>query len=399
MEMQKVWGWMPPGLRRRASSLVEAASLMRQVESPRVVLGMLPSVGRGLLLEQGRLGPGVELLSTHVAHLCWSYDPDFAGLRALYRKAKESQWDSEQAIDWSRDVDPQSPERPLLPLGFFDVPGLERLGVKLDAKEQRAFTHSVAAWMISQFLHGEQAALLAAAQIVESLGWMDAKLFAATQVVDEARHVETFHRYLATKLTRLYVVNDNAFVIFDALLTDRRWDMKLLGMQIMGEGLALGAFGTLYRATREPLLRELLGYVIRDEARHVSFGIVTLRAYLAQLSERERREREDWCFEVALLMRNRFLAHEVYQEWFEGRISRRQWNALVDGSAGMREFRSQMFSRLVPTLRQIGLLSPRVHQHYERAGLSKYLEAAEQSTELSGDRVIEELQATQPDFA
>jgi len=99
--------------------------------------------------------------------------------------------------------------------------------------------------------------------------------------------------------------------------------MKFLGMQIMVEGLALGAFGTLYRETSEPLLKSLLQNVIQDEARHVHYGVLALRDHICEhLSDRERREREDWAFEVALLMRNRFLMHEVYEEWFEGLMSR-----------------------------------------------------------------------------
>ena len=124
-------------------------------------------------------------------------------------------------------------------------------------------------------------------------------------------------------------MNDNLFVIIDALMADGRWDMKFLGMQIMVEGLALGAFGTLYKQTKEPLLRELLKYVIQDEARHVHYGVLALRDHMKLLSGSEKREREDWAFEVALLMRNRFLAYEVYEEWFEGILPRDKWREFV----------------------------------------------------------------------
>src|SRR3954453_10322053 len=152
-------------------------------------------------------------------------------------------------------------------------------------------------------------------------------------------------------------------------MADSRWDMKFLGMQIMVEGLALGAFGTLYRQTKEPLLKDLLKYVIQDEARHVHYGVLALRDHMKTLSDSERREREDWAFEVALLMRNRFLAYEVYEEWFEGILSRAQWREFVTQSPGMKTFRRVMFSRLVPNLRAIGLMTPRVLERYDRVGL------------------------------
>ena len=111
--------------------------------------------------------------------------------------------------------------------------------------------------MLSQFLHGEQGALFAACEVTEAVHWMDGKLYGSTQVVDEGRHVEVFHRYLHEKLEKVYQVNDNLFTIIDSLMSDNRWDLKFLGMQIMIEGLALGAFGTIRQTTKEPLLREL----------------------------------------------------------------------------------------------------------------------------------------------
>jgi hypothetical protein len=392
LDVDRLAPFLSPTVRRRLSTLLEAAEVGRQVQSARVLAGLLPSVARGMLLQQGRAADETDMVSGHRTRFRWSYEPDFPELRALYRKAKQSQWDADTALAWTEDVDPLNPERSLLPLDFFDVEGLAALGVRLDAQEQRRFIHCMAAWMLSQFLHGEQAALLATAQVTESVGWIDANLYGATQVMDEARHVETFARYLAEKLDKIYVVNDNLFVIIDALMTDSRWDVKFLGMQIMVEGLALGAFGTIYRVTREPLLRELLGYVIRDEARHVAFGVHALRRHIAGLGEAERHEREQWAFEVALLMRNRFLAHEVFEEWFEGRIRRTQWNELVTGSPGMRQFRSVMFSRLVPNLRAIGLLPEPMRRHYDAAGLLQYYDEPD-ATVMSGEQMLAGLDA------
>src|SRR5215471_16012798 len=135
---------------------------------------------------------------------------------------------------------------------------------------------------------------------------MDGKLYGSSQVVDEGRHVEVFHRYLSRKLEKTYQINDNLYVVIDALMRDPRWDIKFLGMQIMIEGLALGAFGVIYQHTAEPLLKALLRGVMRDEVRHVHFGVLALREHIAHLSDRERREREDWAFEIAPLLRNRF---------------------------------------------------------------------------------------------
>ena len=384
---------LPSPMQNQAASYLEAGEIVTEVKNPGVLLSLLPSAARGFLLKRGKQGVPTLMRASHDAYFDWSYTADQTEMRDLYRRAKQNQWDGEVALDWTTDVDPLNPELPVLPYEFFASARLSEFGIRYErgSKEEMAFRYDMLAWMLSQFLHGEQGALLASAQVTESVQWMDGKFYGATQVMDEARHVEVFHRYLATKLEKLYDVNDNLFVIIDALMHDARWDMKFLGMQIMIEGLALGAFGLLYKMTKEPVLKILLKYVIQDEARHVHYGVIALREhYQTALSEKELRERQDWAFEVALLMRNRFMAHEVYEERFQGVMSRKQWNEAVLTSPGMSEFRHTMFERLVPNLRFIGLLDDRMHQHYSDAGLLRYA-GGKNASQLSGDEMIAEL--------
>jgi len=363
---------LPARMRSQIDAYFEALDVFTHVRDPRVLKALGPSGVRGLLLQRGKQGVPTQMPATHSAHFDWTYPSDQPEMADLYRRAKEGQWNGD-ALPWKTNVDPLNPEIRLLPDHYVDFAQLASYGVRLDAKEKRQFLYSMTSWMLSQFLHGEQGALFAAAQVTEAVQFFDGKLYGATQVMDEGRHVEVFNRYLDTKLNKMYQINDNLFVIIDSLMTDGRWDMKFLGMQIMVEGLALGAFGTMYRMTEEPLLKNLLKMVIQDEARHVHYGVCALREHFNKhISDSERREREDWAFEVALLMRNRFLAYELYEEWFEGRISRHQWREFVTTSPGMNEFRTVMFSRLVPNLREIGLLTPRVMKRYEEVGLMKY---------------------------
>jgi hypothetical protein len=382
---------LPGKVRNQLDALAEAISIFTEVKDPRVLAALGPAGVRGLLLQRGKQGVPTKMQARHAAHFDWTYPSDQPEMAELYTRAKQGQWDSDVHLPWKTSVDPLSPDVPLLPDDYFEWHNLARLGIHLDAKEKRQFTYSMTAWMLSQFLHGEQGALFAAAQVTEAVQFFDGKLYGSTQVMDEGRHVEVFHRYLDEKLNKLYQVNDNLFVIIDSLMTDGRWDMKFLGMQIMVEGLALGAFGTLYKLTKEPLLKQLLKMVIQDEARHVHYGVLALREHMAKtLTPSERNEREDWAFEVALLMRNRFLAYEVYEEWFEGRISREAWRGLMIDSPGMQEFRTTMFSRLVPNLREIGLLSARIIPRYEQVGLMKYFGGAA-ADQLSGKAMIAEL--------
>lgn len=334
-------------------------------------LRLLGPAIRGFVLHRGKSGAAIDLPAHHRVRFRWGYERDQTELARLYEAAKRKQWNASTAVDWSISVDPQDPEHDLLPeesLPFRDSPSYR----KLPEKDRRMHRHGLLAWMLSQFLHGEQGALFAACQVTEAIDWVDGKLFGSTQVVDEGRHVEAFTRYLTEKLGKLYVVNDNLYTIIDALMTDSRWDMKFLGMQIMVEGLALGAFGTLRSQTREPLLRQLLGYIITDEARHVHYGVVALRDFYRTLPERQRREREEWAYEVSVLLRDRFLAHEFYEEFYAHEASRATWDRIVLESEYMRRFRRTMFRRLIPNLKTIGLLSDRIRPRYESLGLLQW---------------------------
>jgi hypothetical protein len=373
LDLSKLRSMLPARVQRRVELLVEAASVMREVQDPRVMISLGPSAVRGLVLQRGKQGTPTKTPSHHAVHFDWKYPSDKPEMRALYTKAKKRQWNAEVEIDWTTDVDPLDPARRVLPEDFIDFEGLERMGFKLDARERMKLSADLAAWLLSQFLHGEQGALFAAAQVTEAVQFFDGKLYGSTQVMDEGRHVEVFHKYISEKLGKLYEINDNLFVIIDGLMSDPRWDMKFLGMQIMVEGLALGAFGTIYKDASEPLLKDILRLVIQDEARHVHYGILALRDHIAELSDSERREREDWTFEVALLMSNRLIAHEIFDEWFAGRMKRSDWVTFVRGTPGMYRFRKTMFTRLVPNLREIGLVTPRMMPRYEKVGLLEYM--------------------------
>lgn len=323
------------------------------------------------------------------AHYDWGYAHDHPALAHLALQARKGQWDPDTALDWSTTVDPYDPENELVdetmsPLG--ELAAYQRLS----DREKRTQRAALLAWMLSQFLHGEQGALFVACQVTECVHWMDGKLYGATQVMDEGRHVYVFDRYLSDKLEKRYTVNDNLYVILDALMSDRRWDIKFLGMQILVEGLALGAFGTLRASTKEPLLRDLLRYVIGDEARHVHFGVLALQEhYGGEIGGSELREREDWAYEMCVLLRNRFLAHEYWEEHWAHTLSRAAWTKFVLESNYMERFRRTMFKRIVPNLKRIHLLSNRMRPHYERLGLLHF-EGGKAAPELTAEEVVAE---------
>jgi P-aminobenzoate N-oxygenase AurF len=288
----------------------------------------------------------------------WNYEKGHKPkLRRLYEKAKGSMWNAETDLDWSIEVDQAKlvVEQQMMagpPLHTqIDLSGT--VLAHWSDKEWVQFGVEGQNWTLSQFMHGEQGALVCTAKVVESVPWMEAKFYGATQVMDEARHVEVFAKYLDTKLSGHYPINAHLRLLLDDIIADSRWDMTFLGMQIMVEGLALAAFGFMSAITVEPLLRQLLRYVMSDEARHVAFGVLALQDFYQELTAAEIRERQEFAFEAAVRMRDRFLQQEV---WDRMGVPPRDALALTLAAPDRAEFQAMLFSKIVPNLRKLGLL-------------------------------------------
>jgi hypothetical protein len=324
-------------------------------------------------------GPNIETIeATLDLTYSWGYQDTREQLRDLYGKAKRSQWNPDDVLDYSVDVDLG---RPMMPDMFHPLFGSD-LFEKLTASERETLNAEMASWTLSQFLHGEQGALLAAAQLVTSVPDLDSKLYGSTQVVDEARHVDVYNRYLHQKIGFSYPVNPHLKKLLDLILTDSRWDMKFLGMQIMVEGLALAAFAQMRQNSYEPLLRDITRYVMGDEARHVAYGVLSLRDHYAQRSEAERREREDFVYEASVLMRDRFLMQEV---WEKMGMPVDRCTELALNNQGQVLFRQWLFSKIVPAIKKIGLLSPRQRERFQHLGILQFEDAEDPVEALERD--------------
>src|SRR3954471_3955673 len=311
-------------------------------------------------------GPSIETLEALLdVTYTWGYQETRQKLRDLYDKAVRAQWISDDVLPWSTNVDlehPMGPEQ-LMPLFGSDIYN------KMTADEKRKLNIETFSWTLSQFLHGEQGALLATAQLVDSVRALDSKLYAASQVVDEARHVDVYNRYVHTKIGFSYPINTHLKTLLDLILKDSRWDMKFLGMQIMVEGLALAAFGMIRTTTEEPLLRQLTAYVMGDEARHVAFGILSLRDFYKEQSEAVKREREDFVFEAARLMRDRFLFQEV---WEKTGLPSKQCMEIALNNQGQVMFRQMLFAKIVPAIKKMDLLSDRQRARFAELGILQF---------------------------
>ncbi len=328
----------------------------------------------------------------------WDYQKGARpALNKLYEKAKTAQWNGETDLDWSIEVDPtkvlsalqgSNAAGPFQAIAEMDDSPFKNWG---DREWEELGIESIN-WRLSQFMHGEQGALLCTAKIVETVPWIDAKYYASTQVMDEARHVEVFAKYLDTKLTGNYPINAHLKMLLDDIIQDSRWDMTYLGMQIMVEGLALAAFGFMYQLTEEPLLKQLLRYVMSDEARHVAFGVLSLKEYYAELTDAELRERQEFAFEAAVRMRDRFLQQEVWDRM--GVDKRKIMQVMLELPDDQLIFQQMLFSKIVPNCKKLGLLDASggwLRKKFEEIGVIQFEDWADTGEEyLEFDAVAQD---------
>jgi len=305
------------------------------------------------------------ILTSFDTSYVWNYASLKEGLRDLYEKAKREQWNGTTQLAWGTPVDPEGEIIPQAVNPLAAYPPFQ----KLDERERRRLRHAQVALQLSQFLHGEQGALIVASQLVGGVPWIDAKYYAGTQTMDEARHVEVFSRYLREKLEWEWPINESLKELLDATIQDSRWDFKYLGMQVLIEGLAMAAFGNLFQVCQEPLLKELLRYVMRDESRHVAFGVLSLRDHYREMPASELADREDFIIYASELMRNRLVGSEIARAM--------GWNAeeirtLVLESPLGKAFRGMLFQRVVPNLKRLGLLTPKVRRAFAEMDILRF---------------------------
>ena len=314
----------------------------------------------------------------------WDYSLTRPALRKLYEKAKVGQWNGSTDLDWSINVDEEKQVAMDLAAFASGLTPAHYASTTLSNwgdKEWTEFAIEQRRWSLSQFMHGEQGALICTAKIVETVPWYDAKLYASTQVVDEARHVEVFARYLDEKLGGSYQINAHLRMLLDDIVNDSRWDMTYLGMQIMVEGLALAAFGNMQQMTNEPLLKKLLRYVMSDEARHVAFGVLSLQEVYAHMSDKEIKERQEFAYEASVRMRDRFMSQEV---WSRMGVNPRDVVPLVLNDPTREVFQQMLFAKIVPNCKKLGLLDRNdswLRRRFEEMGVIQFENAVDTGEE------------------
>jgi hypothetical protein len=317
----------------------------------------------------------------------WEYEDGRAPLLALYEKGKAQQWNAQERIDWSEELHPENPmQLPDWIISIYNSP----IWAKLSPRQIAEFRRHIQAWQISQFLHGEQGALICAAKIVQQVESIDAKFYAATQVIDEARHVEAYSRLLSEKFALAYPINKQLAALIEDVIRRKEWDFTYLGMQVVIEGLALAAFQGIRDHAQNRLAAQVNAYVMQDEARHVAFGRLALRDLYPQLTASERALREEFLVEACHLMRDRLMPVEAWEGMGLDVAACRQFH---EQSEAARQFRTRLFRRIVPTVKDIGLWGPSVQRAFEAMGVLDFAAIDTEALLAEDSRVAAEFDA------
>ena len=307
----------------------------------------------------------------------WDYKIQDDRIKKLYGLGKQLNWDAEIDVDWSQtpnvdELAPRTEEEKAAALAQFRE-GFPFVGYgpyeAMDDDTALELHRHLNSWFVCQFLHGEQGALLVASQLASCAPTYNAKLYAASQTFDEARHVEVFNKFIQTKVGLMYPINGSLKDLLDKILTDPRWDLKFIGMQIIIEGLALAAFNVAKMTTKDPVFGQLLHLVTRDEARHVTFGVNYLEEHVKTLSQEDKEERAQFALEACIVMRERMIPVDVHARFGWDTSETREISL---GGKARQEFRNLVFSRVVPNLKRIGLLTDAIRPKFEELGLLEF---------------------------
>ncbi|HEV2635624.1 MAG TPA: ferritin-like domain-containing protein [Actinocrinis sp.] len=332
---------------------------------------------------QGSAGWSAPLGGTAV--LASDYDEHDQLMLRLYTLGKQRQWDADTRLDWDSPVDPDNPLG--MPDSFVWIAG-SALWDRLPESEHTVLRRHTAGWTYSQLLHSEQFGLLSVSKIAQMVPDLDSKLFAATQLIDEARHTEVFNRYLHRKIGILYPLTGSLSGLFDDIVRDSRWDISALGVQILVENMAMAIFTMQRDSSSTPLVRALAGYIMQDEARHVAFGRVLLRRHYRELSSAERRDREEFVVESCWSLREGFVGEAMWNTLDYGSA---ECIAIAKASPALRQYRRRLFMRVVPALRDVGLLGPTVRDALEKMGVLGFARLDDDSISAVGDEAVADL--------
>lgn len=288
-------------------------------------------------------------------------------LTELYELAKKQQWNAATAINWQEEN--ANPQQRILEDERMAIYGT-RYWDQLDEEGQIRLNRDWSAYTLSQILDAEQAALLICGQLVNVMPKLEQKLCAAVQLLDEARHVEVFRRYLDKRLEgKKYPMNPSLLELIRLLRADKKWHHKLVGMQLIIEGIAISSFRSMLASAHDPLIKKVVEYVLRDESRHIAFGVIAIRETVSRLANQDREDLARFAYETVIRASGRYFPREIYQELGFGKEEIEEISRLSQEGPYRKQFLQNLFSVVMVNIKQAELITPMIRHRYQESGL------------------------------
>ena len=299
-------------------------------------------------------------------HWTWEYGSEVEELRNLYEKGKVNQWNAERDLDWSAPVSKDdwviSPEASMLAQ-------MCKLAGK-DEATQKAAAFDELNYVLSQLLHGEQAALQLCGQLTNLCDTMDAKWYAASQVADEARHVEAISKFVTRKMDAIYPIGPTLKILLDTLLQADTAQLKTLGMQCLFEGVAVGILDMMRQESRNDMFADMLRRIEQDEARHAAFGVLTMRRVVREAEPEQMEKMEDWAFAILEALNANQQLDMLHLLGPKYDIDPENVVKMALGLPNHADFNSLMYMHtVIPNLRSLGLITERTEERYRKIGV------------------------------
>ena len=242
---------------------------------------------------------------------------------------------------------------------------------KLDEGQKIKLANQNTRFIVSTLLHGEQGALSLSASLTSILRDPGSQEYAANQTREEARHVAGFSNYVKTRWGTPVQSGETVRHFLTDIIRSPAVYKKLIGMQMMIEGLAMGAFATIQRDTNDPLLKRLIQFTMADEAGHHKFGKIWADRTVPKLDEEEHIFVEDWSAEVFQILLFNLVNSEQKQgiygefglDWRDVRAAVLEAFTEEDRRADMTN-NTNVFRVLIKTLLKAGIITDRTKHVY-----------------------------------
>jgi hypothetical protein len=299
------------------------------------------------------------------------------GINALFAKAHSADWDIERDVDWTL---PVQADDPLVDYEWMAFGSTSTFRSFPDDVKVRV-TRRALGRMLNILQVGESVAQDVCAKIALRVREEDYRNHAVAQAMDEARHHLAYRRFIDKMGEDPEDIDLGTEMMFDSVLNAEDPLDLIATEQFFLESLAMEIFERLQRHARHPLLSKIITLIVRDESRHMGFGVLYVEEWMKQHSlEDQIRFARRWLGQILTVVSDQpgplMLGHVLRRLREAGvedtdalgpQMLREQRD--INGAEAEAVLSGQRLPHLLKNARHVGLLRPEI---VEELGLAQH---------------------------